>query len=276
MKNKILRGLLFFAIGYALLFTGKLVFNLTRSGEGEIFDNSPELFSALKQMGGQQNYMTEVRHFNSGMLQEQKFEKTSTITSSTSDFEQDRGSIFRLAGEMKAIIQSENEIGGDLTRDLRLTVGVKPDSFDAFVDVLKKTIQVDYYNIIKTDKTNEYMELINSRKSLLQTRDSLVALKRRSGDIEEFMNLEDKILEVERQIQALGVNLGLFDAEQSLCTVQISLSEKEKTPIDIIGNVIDAGSWAFFSCAAIIFVLLLAVLAIFLCIVVFEKARKYL
>lgn len=37
--------------------------------------------------------------------------------------------------------------------------------------------------------------------------------------------LEDKILEVEKNLQNLGVNIGTYDAENSFCTINFSLNE---------------------------------------------------
>ena len=43
-----------------------------------------------------------------------------------------------------------------------------------------------------------------------------------------MINLETRILELEQQIQSLGVNLGDFDAENEFSTVKLVLTEKKK------------------------------------------------
>ncbi|WP_315816340.1 hypothetical protein [Paraflavitalea speifideaquila] len=54
---------------------------------------------------------------------------------------------------------------------------------------------------------------------------SLNELKAKGGVISDYVALHDKILEIETQLQALGVELGNFDTENEFCTVRFSLYE---------------------------------------------------
>jgi len=82
--------------------------------------------------------------------------------------------------------------------------------------------------IIKNDKTNEYLELNARKASLQKTLTSLIEFKSKNGAIDEFMNLENRILEIEQELQALGVNLGDFDKSNEFCTLKFALSENEQ------------------------------------------------
>src|SRR5260370_606896 len=94
------------------------------------------------------------------------------------------------------------------------------------VGELRKIGELSSINIDKVDKTNEFKELKAKRASLEKTRDALVSLKNKPGRIEEFTALENRILEIEEQIQSTGVSLGDYVQENEFCTVKLSLEEK--------------------------------------------------
>ena len=48
------------------------------------------------------------------------------------------------------------------------------------------------------------------------------------------MGLENRILEIEQQLQGLGVSLGNFDDENEFCTVHFSLLEGKEVKIGIM------------------------------------------
>ena len=97
--------------------------------------------------------------------------------------------------------------------------------------------------ITKKDKTNEYKELNAKKQSLEKIRTSLIELKSKGGKIDEYMGLENRILEIEQQLQGLGVSLGDFDDENEFCTVQFSLLEGKEVKIGTMQRVKVALEW---------------------------------
>jgi len=61
--------------------------------------------------------------------------------------------------------------------------------------------------------------------SLQATLSSLNDLKKKNGAVGDFVTLHDKILEIETQLQILGVDLGNFNTENEFCTLHFSLLE---------------------------------------------------
>ena len=61
--------------------------------------------------------------------------------------------------------------------------------------------------------------------SLEKTLASLNDLKSKGGAISDFVRLHEKILEIETQIQELGVDLGNYNTENEFCTLRFSLYE---------------------------------------------------
>ena len=57
------------------------------------------------------------------------------------------------------------------------------------------------------------------------------------------MALENRILEIEQQLQQLGVSLGDFDAENEFCTIQFSLLEGIEKKIGLMQRIKVALEW---------------------------------
>lgn len=193
---------------------------------------------------------------------EQKFEKSASIGSRSSEFKKDEKAIRSTIKKIKAIIQYEKKSGLKPYRNLKLSIGVDLDKFDEMVDSIKEIGKLTSLSIDKIEKTSEFINLNAKKKSLEKMRNSLMKLKGRNGRIEEFIELETEILEVEKQLQALGGLLGDFSAENEFCTIRLELSETRiiKSEINILSILKKATlwtlKWAFLSLFALILVLL--------------------
>ena len=127
---------------------------------------------------------------------------------------------------------------------MHLSIGVPPAAFDSFVTKLKTIGKIQSVSIEKTDKTSDYKNLNAKRLSLETVRASLLELKKQSGKIEEFISLQDKILDIEQQLQDLGVQLGDFSAENEFCTVNFSLVEGKFVSVSTMHRIKISLEWA--------------------------------
>ena len=123
-----------------------------------------------------------------------------------------------------------------------------PDKFDTFVEAAKEIGKNVEIEVIKNDKTNEYLQLRAKRTTLEKARTALEDLKSSGGSIEERANLQNRLMEIEEKIQDLGVSLGEFDPENELCTVKLTLREKAgAAPKSMLRRGVDAFEWASWS-----------------------------
>ncbi len=223
-------ALLIYIAGFAVFFGARLL--LSGDGGGGIAAGAPEYdvgVSIDDFAYGKRNIATQKRSSAAApQAVDQKYEQVSTIGATTEEFDEDEASARAQIEAYDALIQFEQRSGLDGFRRLQLGIGVAPESFDALVNDLKALGELNRLQIDKTDKTNEYLDLQAQKVSLEKSRDSLIELKGRQGDINEMINLETRILDLERQIQALGVNLGDFDAENEFSTVKLNLTEYKK------------------------------------------------
>jgi len=197
-------------------------------------------------LDNRKNYASKKYHQINSMTSvhmDQKYEKIADIKSFTTEFETEEKIIRNRVKNYDGLIQFENKSGNKGHRRLDLTIGIPPENFDSIYNSLIKVGKIQSKQITKTDKTNEYKELNAKKASLEKIRTSLIHLKSKGGRIDEYMQLENRILEIEQQLQELGVSLGNFDDENEFCTVKVLLSEGKVTEISILQRVKVALEW---------------------------------
>lgn len=212
----------------------------------QLFNETLVSESILVSTEGRKNYASIKYKQNTGQIPvsiDQKYEKIADINTISTKFDVEEKQIRTQIKSFDGLIQFENKSGNKGYRKLNLTVGIPPENFDSiYADIIKiGTIQSK--QITKTDKTNEYKELNAKKTSLEKIRASLIDLKSKGGRIDEYMQLENRILEIEQQLQGLGVSLGNFDDENEFCTVKILLSEGKTTTIGILQRIKVALEW---------------------------------
>jgi hypothetical protein len=219
-------------------------------GYTKTFDDTPNQSQFFDNISNsKRNYATkkyEVKsntRNQSAIKVDQKYEKIAEIKTKSSNFEEEEKSSRGTIKKLDALIQFEQKSGNKGYRKLNLVIGVPPENFDALYNQLIAIGKVQAKQITKKDKTNEYKELNAKKQSLEKIRTSLIELKSKGGKIEEYMGLENRILEIEQQLQGLGVSLGDFDDENEFCTVQFSLLEGKEVKIGVMQRVKVALEW---------------------------------
>ncbi len=236
------RTLKLFGLLFVVLFLGRLAYgyyttpNVVRkhSARERIPEVSEHFLSAssVKKNYASERYTVKGGGSASGSVAmapalDQKYEKTATLTAATKSFEKDEKAIRDEVESSGAIIQFEQSRGdgGVKNRILQLMIGVQPEKFDDFCAAMRKIGRVESIEVTKTDKTNEFLNLRAQRESLEKTRAALVELKKMTGKVDEFVNLQYKILDIDRELRTLGVQLGDFDEVNEFCTVRMTLYE---------------------------------------------------
>lgn len=226
MRQTITRALAWAALGFVVLFGLRLGYgyldprpvDLGRrggGGEGEGFELEKRNYASAKiQRAGEGNLAID-----------QKYERVADLRLEARAFEADEAAMRAAATSHGGVIQLEQKRGLPGSRRLHLAVGVPPDRFDGFVTAMRAIGVTTHLTVDRQDRTNDFKELAAKRAALDSTRAAMLALKSRSGSIPELVQLEDRILELEREIQGLGVSLGEFDAVNELCTVKLTLTE---------------------------------------------------
>lgn len=244
-KKRFYKLILLLSLLFMVLFFFRFMYGYTK-----IFDSSSyevDFFESISNT--KRNYATKkynVKSTNnapSPINVDQKYEKIAEIKTKSSKFETEESSVRNKIEKYNSLIQFEQKSGNKGNRKLNLLIGVPPEFFDSLYLQLICIGHVEAKQITKKDKTNEYKELNAKKQSLEKIRTSLIELKSKGGKIEEYMGLENRILEIEQQLQDLGVSLGDFDDENEFCTVQFSLLEGKEVTIGVYQRVKVALEW---------------------------------
>lgn len=285
MKKKIFKVSAYLVAGFALMFLFRLWYSYSESNTYDSGSDSYGFFDSS--VMSRKNYASDSYRYkkaevsmkdmkeaeapatNGEISISQKYEKTATIRAKTENYDNDEKQLRADIKKFNAIVQYEEKTGSKGSRNLSMMIGVKPENFDSFYVVLKKTGSIRQADIEKIDKTNEYRQLNAKKASLEKTRQSLVDLKKQSGKIDEFINLENRILEIEDQLQELGVSIGDFDEENEFCTIKYALSEGKTIKQSFIHRVKVSLEWAilYYCWMMLTFVALLIVAFLFLLVV---------
>jgi len=264
------RPALFFLVGLAGLFVLQLVYqSLTYRSGGDspasdsVFDTSRKNYASYKK---------DVPMASGPSGASEKYEKIARLSSATTAFDEDRQRLYQVITEKKGVIQFESLEGLRGRRVYYLSAGVPPEAFDATVEKMQSIADSTSISIQKTDKTSEYLTLLEKRASLEKTRASLAALKTKGGSMDEFLKLENRLLEIDEQLQDANLSIGQFNAENEFCTVQFSLREKEGPSARRIYHIVkDSVIWTIALAAMLLFIGTLAAIGIWILLLLKER-----
>lgn len=282
--KKRVKRLFFLAISlFVVLFLFRLAYGFYKYPRGGEFQNAEPLISRWHSTSRFLNIASNKYNYKksssgsparSQIVQvDQKFEKTANLQCRSKNFEADEKEIRQTIQAKNTIIQFQQESGNKGNRELHLQIGVPPQVFDPFVKALKDSQNVTAISITKKDKTNEYRELNARIQTLSNTRKSLVAVKEKSGKIEEYIRLEERILSIDEELQELGVQLGNFDAENEFCTVYISLIEGKVRTISSIQRIKVSLEWTIKYYLMLMTALLFALGAVYILVLIIDKLQ---
>ncbi len=291
-RKRIFRIVKLFLLGFVVLYSFRLIYGYSDSSSkgneeyeyiSDFFDNM-ESGDMLKRNYASTRYSkseSKGKEISDAVSSaplpqgsEQKFEKIASLKSKTAEFEKDEKNIRAYVKKFNSLIQYEHNEGNPGSRQLHLSIGVPPENFDVMLAELKKTGSIKSIQVTKTDKTNEYRNLNAQKASLEKTRNVLIELQNKDGKIDEYMSLSNRILEIEQQLQELGVSLGDFDTENEFCTVHMTIVEGKFIPISFMHRAKVALEWTINYYCLFTLILLFASGTAFFGVWVYDKIKN--
>ncbi len=277
MKRKaIIAGVIISFIILAVLFAVRFFYSITYTSvtTGTANYLNQEQSVRIQNFASSQVKFKDTGSNTADYVIDQKYEKTAYLTLTSAEFEKDDASLTQAIESAKAIIQYENRTGLPGYRSVYMSIGVHPSLFDSFIETIKKIGHLASISINKVDKTSEYKNLEADKLSLENARDALAALKGRSGDIGDLIELQNRILEIEEQIKVYNVQLGQFDEENEFCTVHLTFSETVQYKADILKSALASIVWAVKYYLAICTIAVLSALFILIGIIILQKLKN--
>lgn len=284
MKNQVKKIALYLLAIFFIMFLFRLGYGYSKYPDNEDMSSDYVSASFSDDSRGYRNIASSKYEYKKGggnnspqmISVDQKYEKTANMGCKSTDFDEDEKTIRQTIKDNNSIIQFQQKSGNEGNRILYLQIGVQPDLFDTFIDIIKESQKVLSFNVTKKDKTNEYRELNSKIKTLQATRASLVELKSKGGKIQEFIDLENRILSIDEQLQQLGVMMGSFDTENEFCTVNISLHEGKVRKISIYQRVKVALEWTIKYYFFFIFSLTLMLVSSYAVVLILDRLKIFI
>lgn len=278
LKQRFWKIAKWFAALFFFMLACRLIYGYVASDIASATDYAGDFFSSVENI--RKNYASEKGYAKpdvsqqAGFASSQKYEKTATVRTKTSQFEKDANEIKSKTKNFQGVIQYEQNTGNKGNREIHLLIGINPEKFDSFYTTIQGIGRINSTEITKIDKTNEYRQLNAKKASLEKTLLSLNELRSRGGVISDYVSLHDKILEIETKLQELGVELGNFDAENEFCTIRFSLFEgAAQKGISFISRLKIALEWTIQYYAILVISLLCLTATIFILILIIDKLK---
>jgi hypothetical protein len=154
------------------------------------------------------------------------YEKFAQLAAGTAEFDNDEARVRSILADYKAAVFNERSSGIAPARYLTLEVGVRPEEFDAVVDRLRQVGHLDVANVQRRDRTGEFRKLNAQRQSLKKHLDAIQKLREtKNTTLDDQLRLEQKVQEIEKQLETMGVQLGDLLGKESYYQIYITLSE---------------------------------------------------
>jgi hypothetical protein len=153
-------------------------------------------------------------------------EKSAQLTSGTTEFDTDETRIRAALEEHEASVFNERKAGITPGRRLILEIGVPPEKFDALVEQLREIAHLESVSVQQRDRTGDFRRLHAQRESLKTYFDSVKKLRgTKEASVEDTLKLEQRIQEIEKELQSLSVQLGDLLGKESFYQVHATLYE---------------------------------------------------
>ncbi len=114
-----------------------------------------------------------------------------------------------------------------------LTIRVPDDKLQNFVDSVEAQSNITYSSSSSEDVTLQYADIETRIKALRTEEDRLLDFMEKAETIEDMMSVEDRLTEVQYELQSYEAKIRTMDNKISYSTINLSIDEvKEYTVID--------------------------------------------
>src|SRR5262245_29822746 len=156
----------------------------------------------------------------------QVYERIASLTSATRTFDDDEAQVRSAIAGQQATIFLETSSGLAPDRTLTFDIGVSPEKFDALLTELKQIGQFENIHVQQRDRTAEFRQLNAKRQSLKKYLEATLKLRGlKNASIDDTLKIEQKIQDIEKELDAIGAQLGDLLGKESYYHIRLSLRE---------------------------------------------------
>ena len=152
--------------------------------------------------------------------------KHAQLAAGTSAFDEDERAIRSALAAHQATVFNEKNSGIEPERRLTLEIGVSPEQFDALVEQLRQIAYLESVQVDQRDRSSEFRRLHGERQTRKNYLTSLLKLRDAGKpSIDDALKLEQKIQDIEKELQALSAQLGELLGKETYYNISMTLYE---------------------------------------------------
>lgn len=156
-----------------------------------------------------------------------KIIKTAEISMQVKDYKKNRTEFLDMIRASGAYITAENQANTSYSINDDIEIRIKPGGFDSLVEkILEKAIYVDYSKITADDVTEEYVDAEARMKSKEDVQTQYKEILKKAYSISEIMAVQEKINQIQVEIDAYKAKLKFMDDKVSYSTIKLHFYEK--------------------------------------------------
>ncbi|WP_396612546.1 DUF4349 domain-containing protein [Haloferax sp. S1W] len=167
-------------------------------------------------------------------LQNRKIIKTGQVRLTVDEFNTSRDALESTAESYGGFVSDSrervNRRGGETYRSGELVVRVPSENFSAFISEVKTHGQVEHVETNSQDVTDQLVDIEARLDNLRAQRDRLRDLYESANTTEDVLAVEERLTEVQTEIERLEAKQASLENRVALSTVRISLSEEPPSP----------------------------------------------
>ena len=158
---------------------------------------------------------------------ERKIVYTSSLDIETKNFDQDVESIRDLVSANDGFMEYTSVYGSeeDYGRTADFNVRIPVDNYNSFMDSVGSIGSVTYSDENANDITSDYVDVQARIKALKTKLSRLEELEQNATTVEDLLAIEDRINEVQTQIEQYTAQIKMYDNQVSYSTVYITVEE---------------------------------------------------
>lgn len=155
----------------------------------------------------------------------QVYEKMAQLGLATTTFEEDQTRVRTAITTHHATILRENNSGLTPERRLNLEIAVRPEEFETLLEQLQHIGRLQSINTQLRDRTSEFRRLHAQHQSLKKHLETIQRMRGKPTSIDDELRLEQRIQDIEKELQSLSGQLGNFLDKESFYQINVMLFE---------------------------------------------------
>ncbi|MCI0681372.1 MAG: DUF4349 domain-containing protein [Gemmataceae bacterium] len=211
--------------GYALPYPQAPIFDFSSISFDRLQNARVQAANNLKQMGLATTPVPLVLE-GPDVEQIEVYERIAYLGTASRAFEDDEAQLRSAVAGHQGTIFNESSSGLAPDRQLTLDIGVHPEKFDALLQELKQLGKFEHIHVQQRDRTADFRQLNAKRQALKKYLEATLKLRGvKDASIDDTLKVEQRIQEIEKELQAVGVQLGDLLGKESFYHIQMSLRE---------------------------------------------------